>query len=437
MIKNTSLIERLMRYMKIDTQSDDASDARPSTQKQHDLARVLYNELCDMGVQAHYDTQHCYVYARLPGEEPAIGFVAHMDTSPACSGRNVTPRIVENYQGQNIVLSAVSTPAHASGSAHESAPASTPAHASGSAPARTAPVVMRTSDFPELLSHIGEDLIVTDGTTLLGSDDKSGVAEIMNLFAYYTDHPEIPHRTICAAFTPDEEIGRGTENFDMEAFGAPVAYTVDGGKLGEIEYECFNAAAATVEITGRSVHPGDAKNVMINASLVAMEFNALLPVSDRPEHTEGYEGFYHLSTMNGSVDHAVLKYIIRDHDSEKFAARKDFMVKAASFINDKFQAFAGSDVLRITLRDQYYNMAIPLKEHMELITLAQEAMSRLGITPIVLPIRGGTDGAALTYRGIPCPNLCTGGYNFHGRYEYASVQEIEKSAELLILLAAV
>ena len=343
MIKNTSLIERLMRYMKIDTQSDDASDARPSTQKQHDLARVLYNELCDMGVQAHYDTQHCYVYARLPGEEPAIGFVAHMDTSPTCSGRNVNPRIVENYQGQNIVLSAVSTPAHASGSAHESAPASTPAHASGSAH-ESAPVVMRTSDFPELLSHIGEDLIVTDGTTLLGSDDKSGVAEIMNLFAYYTDHPEIPHRTICAAFTPDEEIGRGTENFDIEAFGAPVAYTVDGGKLGEIEYECFNAAAATVEITGRSVHPGDAKNVMINASLVGMEFNALLPVSDRPEHTEGYEGFYHLSTMDGSVDHAVLKYIIRDHDSEKFAARKDFMVKAAAFINDKYRAFAGSDV---------------------------------------------------------------------------------------------
>ena len=413
MIKNTSLIERLMRYMKIDTQSDDASDARPSTQKQHDLARVLYNELCDMGVQAHYDTQHCYVYARLPGEEPAIGFVAHMDTSPACSGRNVNPRIVENYQGQNIVLSAVSTPAG------------------------TSSVVMRTSDFPELLSHIGEDLIVADGTTLLGSDDKSGVAEIMNLFAYYTDHPEIPHRTICAAFTPDEEIGRGTENFDIEAFGAPVAYTVDGGKLGEIEYECFNAAAATVEITGRSVHPGDAKNVMINASLVGMEFNALLPVSDRPEHTEGYEGFYHLSTMDGSVDHAVLKYIIRDHDSEKFAARKDFMVKAAAFINDKYRAFAGSDVIRITLRDQYYNMAIPLKEHMELITVAQEAMNRLGITPIVLPIRGGTDGAALTYRGIPCPNLCTGGYNFHGRYEYASVQEVEKSAELLILLAAV
>ena len=418
MITNTLLIERLMRYIKIDTQSDEESAAQPSTPKQHDLARLLYKELCDMGVQARYDREHCYVYAKLPGEEPAIGFVSHMDTSPACSGKNVNPRIVENYQGQNIVLSA--------------APA--PDSRSGAAPA---PVVMRTSDFPELLSHIGEDLIVTDGTTLLGSDDKSGVAEIMNLFAYYTSHPELKHRTICAAFTPDEEIGRGTENFDMEAFGAPKAYTVDGGKLGEIEYECFNAAAATVEITGRSVHPGDAKNAMINASLVGMEFNALLPVSDRPEHTEGYEGFYHLSTMDGSVDHAVLKYIVRDHDSGKFAARKDFMLKAAAFINDKYRAFAGSDVIRITLRDQYYNMAIPLKDHMDLINGAKEAMHRLGIEPIVLPIRGGTDGATLTYRGIPCPNLCTGGYNFHGRYEYASVQEIEKSAELLILLAAV
>lgn len=407
MINSTSLIERLLRYVKIDTQSDEEASPQPSTPKQHDLARLLYKELCDMGVQAHYDTEHCYVYAKLPGEEPAIGFVSHLDTSPACSGKNVNPRIVENYQGQNIVLSTDSSS-----------------------------VVMRTSDFPELLSHIGEDLIVTDGTTLLGSDDKSGVAEIMNLFAYYTSHPELKHRTICAAFTPDEEIGRGTENFDMEAFGAHKAYTVDGGKLGEIEYECFNAAAATVEITGRSVHPGDAKNVMINASLVGMDFNALLPVSDRPEHTEGYEGFYHLSTMDGSVDHALLKYIIRDHDSEKFAARKDFMIKAAAFINDKYRAFAGSDVIKITIRDQYYNMAIPLKEHMDLITRAKDAMHRLGITPIVLPIRGGTDGAALTYRGIPCPNLCTGGYNFHGRYEYASVQEIEKSAELLILLAA-
>ncbi len=410
MITNTALIERLLRYVKIDTQSDEEAVSQPSTQKQHDLARLLYKEFCDMGVSAHYDTQHCYVYAKLPGNEPAIGFVAHMDTSPACSGRDVRPRIVENYQGQNIVLS--EQPA-------------------------AAPVVMRTSDFPELLSHIGEDLIVTDGTTLLGSDDKSGVAEIMNLFEYYTSHPEIPHCTICAAFTPDEEIGRGTENFDTEAFGAKQAYTVDGGKLGEIEYECFNAASAAVEITGRSVHPGDAKNAMINAALVGMEFIALLPPSDRPEHTEGYEGFYHLTGMEGDVERAVLKYIVRDHDSAKFAARKEFLLRSAAFINDKYRALAGTDVLRITIKDQYYNMAIPMKDHMELITDAQKAMRQLGITPIVQPIRGGTDGAALTYRGIPCPNLCTGGYNFHGRCEYASVQEIEKCAELLILLAAV
>ena len=416
MTTNTELIDRLLRYMKIDTQSDEEAASQPSTLKQHDLARLLYKELCDMGAQAYYDKEHCYVYGKLPGEEPAIGFVSHMDTSPACSGTNVNPRIITDYRGQNIVLSEGAAPGSSS---------------------TDRPVIMRTSDFPELLSHIGEDLIVTAGTTLLGSDDKSGVAEIMNLFAYYTAHPELKHRTICAAFTPDEEIGRGTENFDTEIFGAKEAYTVDGGKLGEIEYECFNAAAATVEITGRSVHPGDAKNAMINACLAGMEFNSLLPVSDRPEHTEGYEGFYHLSTMEGGVDHAVLKYIVRDHDSAKFAARKAFMEKAAAFINDKYRELAATDIIKLTIRDQYYNMAIPMKDHMELITRAKDAMHRLGIEPIVRPIRGGTDGAALTYRGIPCPNLCTGGYNFHGRFEYASVQEIEKSAELLILLAAV
>lgn len=408
MTTNTELIERFFRYVKIDTQSDEEVASQPSTDRQHNLARLLYKELSEMGVQAYYDIEHCYVYARLPGEEPAIGFVSHMDTSPACSGTGVNPRIIENYRGQNIVLGEIPS----------------------------GPVILRPSDFPELLSHIGEDLIVTDGSTLLGSDDKAGVSEIMNLFSYYTSHPEKKHRTICAAFTPDEEIGRGTENFDTKAFGAKEAYTVDGGKLGEIEYECFNAAAATVTITGRSVHPGDAKNAMINASLAGMEFNALLPVSDRPEHTEGYEGFYHLSTMDGSVDRAVLKYIIRDHDSDKFAARKAFMEKAAAFINDKYRELAATDIITLSIRDQYYNMAIPMKDHMELVTRAKDAMQSLGIEPIVLPIRGGTDGAALTYRGIPCPNLCTGGYNFHGRYEYASVQEIEKSAELLILIAA-
>ena len=410
MITNTALINRLFRYVKIDTQSAEEVAAQPTTAKQHDLAGLLYQELCEMGVEAVYDTEHCYVYAKLTGTEPAIGFVSHMDTSPASSGKGVNPRIIENYQGQNIVL-------------NEKNPSS--------------PVVMRPSDFPELLSHIGEDLIVTDGTTLLGSDDKSGIAEIMNLFSYYTSHPELPHRTICAASTPDEEVGRGTENFNAEIFGAKEAYTVDGGKLGELEYECFNAASAKIEITGRSVHPGSAKNTMINAVLAGMEFNALLPVSDRPEHTEGYEGFYHLSTMEGNVDHASLKYIIRDHDSTLFAARKEFMLRAASFINEKYRSLAGGEILKITISDEYYNMAILLKNHMSLINRAKEAMQQLGIEPIILPIRGGTDGASLTYRGIPCPNLCTGGYNFHGRYEYASVQEMEKSAELLILLAAV
>lgn len=408
MTTNTELIERFFRYVKIDTQSDEEIASQPSTAGQHNLARLLYKELSEMGVQAYYDIEHCYVYAKLPGEEPAIGFVSHMDTSPACSGTGVNPRIIENYRGQNIVLGEIPS----------------------------GPVILRPSDFPELLSHIGEDLIVTDGSTLLGSDDKAGVSEIMNLFSYYTSHPELKHRTICAAFTPDEEIGRGTENFDAKAFGAREAYTVDGGKLGEIEYECFNAAAATVTITGRSVHPGDAKNAMINASLAGMEFNALLPVSDRPEHTEGYEGFYHLSTIDGSVDRAILKYIIRDHDSEKFAARKAFMEKAAAFINDKYRELAATDIIKLCIRDQYYNMAIPMKDHMGLVTRAKDAMHSLGIEPIVLPIRGGTDGAALSYRGIPCPNLCTGGYNFHGRFEYASVQEMEKSAELLILIAS-
>ena len=408
MTTNTELIERFFRYVKIDTQSDEEIASQPSTAGQHNLARLLYKELSEMGVQAYYDIEHCYVYAKLPGEEPAIGFVSHMDTSPACSGTGVNPRIIENYRGQNIVLGEIPS----------------------------GPVILRPSDFPELLSHIGEDLIVTDGSTLLGSDDKAGVSELMNLFSYYTSHPELKHRTICAAFTPDEEIGRGTENFDAKAFGAREAYTVDGGKLGEIEYECFNAAAATVTITGRSVHPGDAKNAMINASLAGMEFNALLPVSDRPEHTEGYEGFYHLSTIDGSVDRAVLKYIIRDHDSEKFAARKAFMEKAAAFINDKYRELAATDIIKLCIRDQYYNMAIPMKDHMGLVTRAKDAMHSLGIEPIVLPIRGGTDGAALSYRGIPCPNLCTGGYNFHGRFEYASVQEMEKSAELLILIAS-
>ena len=409
MITNQELIDRFFRYVKIDTQSTEDTGAQPSTAKQHDLASLLYKELREMGVKAEYDRKNCYVYAKLPGQEPAIGLISHMDTSPAASGAGVKPRIEENYSGHNIVLRRGN--------------------------AGTDTVLMRPDDFPELLHHIGEDLIVTDGSTLLGADDKAGVAEIMNLFAYYTVHPELPHRTICAAFTPDEEIGCGTDHFDVKRFGAKEAYTVDGGKLGGIEYECFNAAAARVEITGRSIHTGNAKGTMLNAVLAGMDFNALLPPAERPEHTEGYEGFYHLNSMTGSVDSAVLKYIIRDHDYDKFQARKAFMNNAAAFLNAKYRSIEGKDILKITIHDQYYNMAIPMKDHMELVTRAKDAMRELGFEPIVLPIRGGTDGARLTYMGIPCPNLCTGGYNFHGRYEYASGQEMEKSAELLILLA--
>ena len=409
MVTNKELIDRFFRYVQIDTQSTEDSDTQPSTMKQHNLAALLYQELCEMGLDAYYDREHCYVYATLPGENPAIGFISHMDTSPAASGAGVRPRIEENYRGHKIVLR------------HGNAGTDT--------------VIMRPEDFPELLNHIGEDLIVTDGSTLLGADDKAGIAEIMNLLSYYTSHPELPHRTICVAFTPDEEIGCGTDHFDVGRFGAKEAYTADGGKLGEIEYECFNAAAARVEITGRSIHTGDAKNAMLSAVLAGMEFNELLPPSERPEHTEGYEGFYHLGSMEGRVDHAVLKYIIRDHDYDKFQARKEYMANAAAFINAKYKDFAGRDIVKLTIRDQYYNMAIPLKDHMSLIERAKDAMAELDIEPIILPIRGGTDGAKLTYMGIPCPNVCTGGYNFHGRYEYASVQEMEKSAELLILLA--
>ena len=412
MIENQALIERFLRYVKIDTQSADESEAQPSTAKQHDLAKVLYAELRALGLDAVYDEAHCYVYAVLPGEAPALGFIAHMDTSPAASGKNVCPRVEENYQGGDIILK--------QGSGGEEA------------------VVLSPAQFPDLPRHRGEDLIVTDGTTLLGADDKAGVAEIMSMLAYYTAHPELPHRTICVAFTPDEEVGRGTECFDLEAFGAKEAYTVDGGTLGEIEYECFNAAAAKVVVRGRSVHPGSAKDLMLNALNVAMEFHAMLPAAERPEHTEGYDGFWHLDSVTGDVEQAVLRYIVRDHDRAHFEARKQTLSDVAAYLNQKYRAFLGGhDAVTLTLRDQYYNMAEGLRDHMELVTRAKDALASLGAKPRVAPIRGGTDGAALTARGIPCPNLCTGGYNFHGRFEYASVQEMETCVRLLIALAAV
>ncbi len=393
MITNKNLIDRFLRYVKIDTQSQEDTNTLPSTAKQRDLASLLAKELKELGAIVDYDEEHCYVYAKIPGEEPALGFVAHMDTAPAASGTNVTPRIIPSYNGTDELL--------------------------------------HTEEFPELLNHLGEDLIATDGTTLLGADDKAGVAEIMNMAEYFLTHPEIPHRTIWIAFTPDEEIGEGTAGFDTERFLAREAYTCDGGKLGELEYECFNAAGVRVDITGKSVHPGDAKNTMINACRIAMEFHSMLPEAEVPEHTEGYEGFYHLDDMEGTVEHAALKYILRDHDKALLSKKKATMQRIADYMNAKY----GQPLIELTIRDQYSNMVEVIKDHMDLIDNAVKAMEKLGITPRIQPIRGGTDGAALSFRGIPCPNLCTGGYNFHGRFEYASIQEMEKSAQLLIELA--
>ena len=404
MIKNKDLFERFFRYVKIDTQSDGRAEAQPSTAKQHRLAELLSEELKELGIEACYDREHCYVYAVLPGRGDALGFVAHMDTSPAASGKDVKPRLVESYDGGEIEL----------GTARD-----------GKA------ILMTPADFPELKEHAGEDLIVTDGTTLLGADDKAGVAEIMNMLAYYAAHPEEEHRTICAAFTPDEEVGRGTENFDVKQFAAKEAYTVDGGKLGELEYECFNAAEAVIEITGRSVHPGDAKNKMKNAAAYAVEFHSMMPADEVPEHTEGYEGFYYLEEIRGDCEQASLTYIIRDHDRAKFEARKAYMERVAVFLNEKY----GEGTFSLSIRDQYRNMADVMKDHLDLIDRAKEVLTELGVEAQAVPIRGGTDGAALTFMGIPCPNLCTGGYNFHGRFEYASVQEMETCAELLIRLA--
>ncbi|MEE1113769.1 MAG: peptidase T [Eubacterium sp.] len=393
---NSPLIERFLRYVKIDTQSSETSGKHPSTSRQKNLAKLLVSELKEMGVaDVDYDEEHCYVYASIPGNKPmkAIGFIAHMDTSPAVSDTDVKPRFIESYDDSDPYL--------------------------------------KTADFPELKKHIGETLIATDTRTLLGADDKAGVAEIMNLVEYYMQHSEVPHRPIAIAFTPDEEIGEGSEFFDLARFHAGEAYTVDGGDFGIVEYENFNAAAATVKIRGKSVHPGSAKNLMINASVVAAEFNALLPADERPETTEMYEGFYMLEKMSGSVEEAELIYIIRDHDREKFEARKAFIESCAATLNERY----GEGTVSVELRDQYYNMASIMKDHMELIDRAYTVIRELGDEPQSLPIRGGTDGATLTWRGLPCPNLCTGGYNYHSRYEFASVPEMEKSAKLLIGLA--
>lgn len=399
--------DRFLRYVQIDTQSDEEGTGTPTTEKQHELARLLVEELTKMGAEEiTYDKEHCYVYASIPATEgmekkPVMGFISHMDTSPAVSGANVRPRIITAYDGKDIVLN------------------------SGLG------IVMKTADFPELKEYQGKSLIVTDGTTLLGADDKAGVAEIMTMAEYLLSHRDVPHGKLRIGFTPDEEVGAGADHFDVELFSADCAYTVDGGKLGELEYENFNAAGARVTFHGRSVHPGDAKNKMKNALLTAMEFQGMLPVSENPMYTEKYEGFYHLDVLNGDIERAVADYIIRDHSREKFEQKKALFEKAGAFLNEKY----GEGTVEIELKDSYYNMKEIIEDHMELIDHAMEAMREAGVEPVVVPIRGGTDGARLSYMGLPCPNLCTGGHNFHGRFEYICIESMEAVVRILLNLA--
>lgn len=400
-------IEYFLEYVRIDTQSDENTGTTPSTEKQRVLAELLVKQLKEMGAEEiTYDKKYGYVYASIPAAPglengPVLGFIAHMDTSPAVSGENVKPRIVEKYDGGDIMLNQAEN------------------------------IVLRVSDFPEIEKLTGQDLIVTDGTTLLGADDKAGIAEIMAAAEYLLKHPEIPHGKLRIGFTPDEEIGEGADHFDVELFGADFAYTVDGGGLGELEDETFNAASGKLIVHGRSVHPGSAKGRMINAILVAQEFQSLLPVFQNPMYTEGREGFFHLDAISGNVEETVAEYIIRDHDRTLFEEKKALFLSCADFLNRKY----GEGTVTAEVRDSYYNMKEVLIPHAHLMENAAQILRELGVEPRVTPIRGGTDGARLSYMGLPCPNLCTGGANFHSRFEYACVQSMEKVTELLIRLA--
>lgn len=398
----SKVLERFLTYIVVDTQSEEEVQQFPSTKKQFNLAQMLVEELREIGVkEVSLDENNGYIYASIPATKDGlrtIGFVSHMDTAPSMSGTNVKPRIVKNYDGGDIVLN------------------------------QSLQIVLSPSQFPELLHSVGKDLVVTDGTTLLGADDKAGIAEIMTMAEYLVAHPEIPHGEIKIGFTPDEEVGRGVDFFDVERFGAEFAYTVDGGAIGELEYENFNAASGKLEIKGRNIHPGSAKNKMVNSLQIGMEFQGMLPKYQDPANTEGYEGFFHLDSMTGGVEDTTMAYIIRDHDMNLFEEKKELFVKTAAFLNEKY----GEGTVTATVKDSYYNMKSMVEPHMHLIDNAKEAMEDLGIVPIIVPIRGGTDGARLSYMGLPCPNICTGGYNFHGKYEYIPVQDMEKIVELLV-----
>lgn len=400
-IEMKSITDRFLQYVAMDTQSDEQSNSQPSTIGQLDLQLVLLQELSAMDVIVNLDSNGyltAHIPANIEGDIPAIGFIAHVDTSPDCPGNNINPQIVENYNGDDIVLN------------------------------KERGIVLSPQAFPELKNYIGQTLITTDGTTLLGADDKAGVAAIMQAIKYIVEHPDMPHGNIYFAFTPDEEVGRGTKHFDTQRFAAQYAYTIDGGEVGEIEFENFNAATATLVIHGTNIHPGYAKGKMISAINLAMEIDGMLPKSERPETTEGYEGFYHLTNLVGSVEKATMQYIIRDHDKTKFQQRKDTLTDIAQTINDKY----GNNTVEISITDTYYNMKEVVQQHYHIVEKAMQAMEYCGITPKVRAIRGGTDGATLSFKGIPCPNIFAGGHNFHGRYEYLPVQSMAKATEVIL-----
>ena len=394
--------ERFLKYISFDTQSDPQSSTTPSSMKQLELGKYLVEEMKKIGIEDARLDQSGIVYGTIParGEHhgPAIGFVAHMDTSPDASGQNVKPQVIRDYQGDTICLNQEKN------------------------------LYLDPHEFPELLNVIHHDLITTDGTTLLGADDKAGVAIIMSMAEYLYHHPEFNHSDIKIAFTPDEEVGRGTENFDIDGFKADYAYTIDGGNIAEIEYENFNAFSAVVEITGKSIHPGSAKNAMINSIHIAQEFDAMLPVHDRPEYTEGYEGFNHLHDIQGNCEKTVMGYIIRNHDLALAKKQCQDFENIASFLNQKY----GYDMIKVTIQQDYLNMREHIEQHMYIVDNAMAAMKECGIEPYAVPIRGGTDGANLTYMGLPCPNLGTGGYNFHGPFEYVSITMMKKQVEVLL-----
>lgn len=402
-----NLIDRFLQYVKFDTQSDELTNMTPSTPGQMEFAVYLEKELQKLGLTEISLDENGYLMASLPSniddrEVPTVGFIAHLDTSPDMSGRHVSPRIVQNYDGKDITLNADKN------------------------------IVLSPDEFPELLNYIGQDLIVTDGMTLLGADDKAGIAEIITAVDYLKRHPEIKHGKIRIAFNPDEEIGLGAHKFDVKRFDADWAYTMDGGEIGELEFENFNAAVAKVTFKGRNVHPGYAKHKMINSMRIANQFVIMLPRWETPEHTEDYEGFYHLVGMEGSVEQTVLTYIIRDHDRDRFERRKKELEHLARKINNEFPGCC-----TIEIKDQYYNMREKIEPLMHIIDIAEEAMREVGVTPKVVPIRGGTDGAQLSFKGLPCPNIFAGGLNFHGRYEFVPIPSMEKATEVIVHIASI